>query len=98
MIVVIVSYIKPLEEVERFTAEHREYLGQYLASRRILLFGRRTPPVGGVILFNMKDAQEVDKIMQQDPFYVNGVSRYEIIDFTPRRFDERIAGILEEAQ
>ncbi|GHV35773.1 hypothetical protein FACS1894187_09210 [Synergistales bacterium] len=98
MILVSVSYVKPLEEVERWVKAHRDYLNKYLESRQIVLFGRRTPPVGGVILFNMKNAAEVDAIMKEDPFYVNGVSKYELIDFTPSRIDERIAPFLDGAK
>ncbi|MDR1731499.1 MAG: YciI family protein [Synergistaceae bacterium] len=96
MILVVVSYVKPIGEVERFVTEHRAYLTKYMESRQIVLFGRRTPPIGGVILFNVNSAEEVDAIMKKDPFYLNGISKYELIDFTPSKIDERIAGILNK--
>jgi uncharacterized protein YciI len=94
MILVVVSYVKPIEEVERHVAEHRQFLAGQLEEKHVLFYGRRTPPVGGVIVFNMKEASEVDAIMKRDPFVVNGISRYELYDFTPTRADERIADIL----
>ena len=48
--------------------------------------GPRTPRVGGVIMINADNRSAVDAIIAQDPFKVNGIAEYQIVEFTPTMF------------
>lgn len=43
MFLIIVDYKKPLEEVERYLAEHRAFLDRYFAQGNCFAPGRRIP-------------------------------------------------------
>lgn len=43
MFLIIVDYKKPLEEVERYLAEHWAFLDRYFAQGKLLSPGRRIP-------------------------------------------------------
>jgi uncharacterized protein YciI len=50
MFLIIVDYKKPLEEVERYLAEHRAFLDRYFAQGKLLCTGPQNPRTGGVIV------------------------------------------------
>ena len=81
MFILKVNYKKPIEEVERFLAAHRQFLDRMYADGIIIASGPQEPRTGGVILCNAKNAQEATAIYQQDPFYINGIADYELTQF-----------------
>lgn len=91
MFVILLNYIKPLSEVERFIGEHREFLERYYASGQFLLSGRQEPRTGGVILAVAGTRAEIETILQDDPFRREQVSEYEIIEFLPSMAAECLA-------
>jgi uncharacterized protein YciI len=81
--VILLSYIKPLSEVDRFVGEHREFLERYYASGHFLLSGRKDPRTGGVILSKAETRAEIESIVLNDPFNREHIAEYEIIEFLP---------------
>lgn len=96
MIIALVHYDAPLEEVDRFVAEHRAYLAGLYAEKKTIFSGRQNPPAGGVILFNLPSKEAVLAIAKDDPFVVQKVAHYELIEFHPNLFDERFGVFLEQ--
>jgi len=47
-----------------------------------------------VILCKAKSKIEIQSIIKEDPFYVNEIAKYEIIEFEPTRYSEEFKGIL----
>lgn len=83
MFIAILTYKKPLGEVDRFLAAHREYLAEHYAAADFIASGPQTPRVGGVIMMNVENRMAVDAIIAQDPFHINGIADYQIVEFTP---------------
>jgi uncharacterized protein YciI len=83
MFVILLNYIKPLEEVEKELEPHRAYLEKYYSLQKFICSGRQNPRIGGVILSNAENREEVETIIQEDPFYSKNIATYEIIEFTP---------------
>lgn len=81
MFIILLNYIKPLSDVERFIAEHRAFLQRYYSSGHFLLSGRKEPRTGGVILAKADTRAEVESLVQHDPFYREQIAQYEIIEF-----------------
>ena len=77
MFIAILTYKKPLSEVDRFLAAHREYLAE-------------TPRIGGVIMIKAEKHTAVDAIIAKDPFNINGIADYQIVEFTPTMFCDDI--------
>lgn len=95
MFIAILTYKKPLSEVDRFLAAHREYLSKHYAAGDFIASGPQTPRVGGVIMMKAESRMAVDAIIAQDPFNINGIADYQIVEFTPTKFcDEILMNIL----
>lgn len=88
MFIAILTYKKPLEEVDRFLQAHREYLAEHYDAGDFIASGPQTPRVGGVILMKAESRAKIDSIIEQDPFNINGIADYRIVEFTPTMFVE----------
>lgn len=86
MFIAILTYKKPLSEVDLFLAAHREYLAKHYAAGDFIASGPQTPRVGGVIMIKANDRTAVDAIIAQDPFNINGIADYQIVEFSPTMF------------
>lgn len=86
MFIAILTYKKPLKEVDRFLQAHREYLAEHYAAGHFIASGPQTPRVGGVIMIKADERATVDSIIAQDPFHINGIADYRIVQFTPTMF------------
>lgn len=90
MFIAILTYKKPLSEVDRFLAAHREYLSKHYAAGDFIASGPQTSRVGGVIMIKANDRTAVEAIIAQDPFNINGIADYQIVDFIPTMFCDDI--------
>jgi len=80
---VMLDYLRPLSEVDRYMGDHRAFLCHHYAAGHFLLSGRKVPRTGGVILAKANSLDEVTQWISQDPFREAGVARYEIIAWEP---------------
>jgi uncharacterized protein YciI len=88
--VVLLTYVRPLEEVDALMREHVAWLkGQYDAGR-FLVSGRRIPRIGGVIVARGDDREEIEALAATDPFVRGGVATCEVIQF---RASQTAAGL-----
>ena len=86
MFIAILTYKKSLEEVDGFLQAHREYLARHYAAGDFIASGPQTPREGGVIMIKAENRMAVDAIIAQDPFSLNGIADYQIVEFTPTMF------------
>lgn len=86
MFIANLTYIKPLAEVEKYLEAHIAFLDKYYETGSFICSGRKNPRTGGVILFNAKDEGEMKEIISEDPFYINEIANYEIIEFYPTKY------------
>ena len=86
MFIAILTYKKPLEEVDRFLQAHRDYLAEHYAAGDFIASGPQNPRIGGVIMLTAESRNKVDAILACDPFNINGIADYQIIGFTPTMF------------
>lgn len=83
MIIAVLTYLRPLDEVDALIAEHVRYLDEHYASGLFVASGRRVPRTGGVILIAGHDREQAAAVLEQDPFHRAGVASYELIEFAP---------------
>lgn len=88
MFVVILTYTKPLHDIDDLLEEHVRFLDRQYVAGHFLASGRRVPRTGGVILARSMERASLDKILQDDPFQKNGVATYEVVEFTPSKVAE----------
>ncbi|MDE6288743.1 MAG: YciI family protein [Muribaculaceae bacterium] len=95
MFIAIVTYKKPLEEVDRYLQAHRDFLDEHYAAGDLITSGPQTPRVGGVIIIKAENRSAVDAIIAQDPFNINEIADYQIVEFTPTKFcDDLLRSII----
>ena len=90
MFVVILTYKKPLEEVDKFLQAHRDFLAEHYAAGDFIASGPQSPRIGGVIMVKAENRAMVDSIIAQDPFNINGIADYQIVKFIPTMFSDSI--------
>jgi uncharacterized protein YciI len=88
--VLLLTYIKPLSEVDALMGEHVAWLNVQYDTGRFLVSGRRIPRTGGVILARGDDQEEVEALAASDPFVSAGLATCEVIRF---RASQSAAGL-----
>lgn len=86
MFLVLLEYKKPLEEVEKWMTDHVNFLEQYYARGKFIFSGRKNPRTGGIILVYNVSRDELDRILDEDPFNRNGIAEYSITEFIPTKY------------
>lgn len=86
MFIIVLKYEKPIEDVMNNLDDHNVFLKKYYDLNKFICSGRQEPRVGGIILCNGKDKEEINLIIKEDPFYKNGIAKYEIIEFIPTKY------------
>jgi uncharacterized protein YciI len=87
LFVVITRYLKNIEIINENRPAHVDFLNKYYEKGKILLSGRQNPLTGGLLLVNAESREEVEQIIQEDPFYKNKLIEINIHEFEPMRFD-----------
>lgn len=83
MFIILVKYKKPLDIVDQHLVAHRSFLDEGYQKNYFIASGPQNPRSGGIILSQLTDREQLQKFMQQDPFYLQGVADYEFIEFDP---------------
>jgi uncharacterized protein YciI len=83
MILISLTYIQPLEEVEKHFDGHIAWLNRYYETGVFAASGRKVPRTGGVIMARGTMAA-VEEICREDPFVSEGVASFELteVNFT----------------
>jgi uncharacterized protein YciI len=83
MFIVSLTYTSELSEVDKLISDHVTFLEKYYALGKFIASGRKVPRTGGIILVNALNKEEVDGIINEDPFYTANVATYEVTEFIP---------------
>lgn len=82
MLVVELTYKKTLEEVAKYLQAHRGFLTACYKSGKFLASGPQNPRTGGIVIA-LVNQDEMKSLIEQDPFYQNGIAEYTIKEFDP---------------
>ena len=81
MFVIELTYKATLAEIDATMAAHVDFLKKYYAAGHFLVSGRKIPRDGGIILAVGKSRQQIEAIVQEDPFCAHGLADFRIIEF-----------------
>ncbi|MDH6355047.1 uncharacterized protein YciI [Dysgonomonas sp. PH5-45] len=86
MFILVLTYKKPLEEVDRHLQAHRDFLDRNYAEKILLTSGPRPNRIGGIIVARVKTLAEAQALMKEDPFFRHAIADYEILEFEPTKY------------
>ena len=97
MFVLLLTYTKPLDEVDALMREHMKWLNEQYAAGRFVVSGRQIPRTGGVIVARGDDRSEIEALAAEDPFVRGGVATVEVIQFRASQTAPGAASLLGAA-
>jgi uncharacterized protein YciI len=77
------AYAVPIDVIEATLDEHVAWVVDGYKSRRTLVSGRQTPPMGGAMVFLAEDPENAQRICDSDPFVRDGLATYDIVEIVP---------------
>lgn len=87
--IVISLFLEPVDVIDQHVAEHAAWVEQQYGKGRVLVSGRRQPPVGGIIILKGDSREEIVELFADEPFKQRGLVEYQILQFTPGEFPRR---------
>lgn len=95
MYVVELTFTQPVEEVAKQVEAHLDYLDKHYAQKHFIASGAKNPRDGGVILARASLSREqLEAILEEDPFKQHQLADYRIIDFVADKYDPAIASLI----
>jgi len=81
MFVIELIYKADLADIDAHMTAHVRFLKKYYAAGHFLVSGRKIPRDGGIILAVGTSRQQIEAIVEEDPFYQHGLADFRIIEF-----------------
>jgi uncharacterized protein YciI len=85
MYVVSLTYQASLDAIDNALEAHRQFLDRHFAAGIFIAAGPKVPREGGVILASAIERERLDAILASDPFAVQGLASYTVIEFKATR-------------
>ena len=81
MFVIELNYKVDLAQIDAHMREHVRFLKKYYASGNFIASGRKIPRDGGIILAVGTSRQQIQAIVEEDPFHARGLADIRIVEF-----------------
>ena len=97
MFIIELIYKAELSQIDAHMKSHVAFLKKYYASGHFLVSGRKIPRDGGIIVAVGKNRQEIEAIVEQDPFCRQGLADWRVIEFRASQRADDIQSRIEGA-
>jgi uncharacterized protein YciI len=81
MFVIELTYKVDLAAIDAHMVAHVTFLKKYYASGNFLASGRKIPRDGGIILAVGTSREQIQAIIEEDPFHARGLADFRIVEF-----------------
>jgi uncharacterized protein YciI len=95
MYVVSLTYKVAQDIVDYHLEAHVAWLQDAFDQGVFLAAGRKVPRTGGLLL-SKADRETLDASLGKDPFYINGVAEFEVMEFAANRVAPGFENLLDE--
>jgi uncharacterized protein YciI len=96
MFIINLHYIVPLEELDAHMKAHVAFLQKYYKQEVFLASGRKVPRTGGVILAVGESREQIEKIIQEDPFHIHSLAEFTVTEFLTSQTHPAFKKLLKE--
>jgi len=96
MFIVSLTYIVDLNKIDKILPLHVEYLKKQYRKGNFIASGRKIPRTGGIILSKLDNVEKLQKVLDQDPFKINHLAKYDIQEFIPSMTSGEFINLKEE--
>jgi uncharacterized protein YciI len=79
--VLTITYLRPLDVVERTRPAHVDWVKARVDSGQLILAGRKDSGDGGILITGDISAEEADELTASDPYRLEGLVRYDRTSF-----------------
>lgn len=83
MFIINLTYKVGLKEVDEYLDMHIDFLKKQYVEGNFIASGRKEPRTGGIIFSSLKSKEKLQAIIEDDPFKLNDLAVYDIIEFIP---------------
>jgi uncharacterized protein YciI len=98
MFIILLNYKESLAEIEKQLEAHRAFLDNGYKKNYFISSGPKNPRTGGVILSQLTNRDQLNDIINQDPFHIHDLAEYQIIEFTPVKYHPDFQNFINSAQ
>jgi uncharacterized protein YciI len=95
MHIVFLQFTERKSEAGKFMQGHKDWIQRGFDAGCFLLTGSLQPQTGGVILADRISREELDHLLEQDPFVEQGIVTSNIVELAPSRVDTRLGFLLD---
>lgn len=94
MFVIELGYKVSIDIIDKYLVSHRDWLQKQYNDGKLLCSGPKNPRDGGFIIALGNDRTTVENMMLEDPFTINKISEYKIMEFDPVKFHHNIKDLV----
>ena len=92
MFILSLTYVKPVEEADRFMSPHMGWINAGYESGMFIASGRKNPRTAGVVIAR-GERSEIEAYVAADPFAMEGVAVYEVTEVAVTRTAAGLDGL-----
>jgi uncharacterized protein YciI len=95
MFIINLNYIVPLEEIDAQMTAHVKFLRHYYKENVFIASGRKVPRTGGIILALADSKEQIEKIMNEDPFCLHKLAEFTLTEFQTSQYHPELKKLLK---
>jgi len=96
LFIVSLNYLRPITEIEKYLNDHVAFLDKYYAEGIFIFSGRKVPRTGGAILAFGITKEELEGILEDDPFRKNNLAAYDILEIQPTKWHAEFKAFIDQ--
>ena len=98
MFIIQLTYKTSINEVNKYTQAHREFLDYHYKQGLLVASGPMKPRTGGIIIAATTDKAYLESVFKQDPFYLAEIADYHFIEFTPVKHRDELKELIQKTE
>jgi uncharacterized protein YciI len=95
MHIISLTYKVPLATVDKHLNDHVVYLNAQYKLGNFHASGRKIPRTGGIILSKLSNKEQLQAIIEKDPFIIHNIADYILTEFIPSKTCDELSFLQE---